>query len=264
MERFLAKLERKYGKFAIEHLAQFIVGGMAIVFVLSMVKPEFKDLLVLDFEMVKRGQVWRLVTYLFLPTTDSYFWILFSLWWMWLIGSNLENEWGPLKFNLFYFIGMVGTTAAAWITGGAVGNTWLNMSLFFAFATIFPNYEIFPIPFIPFSVKVKWLALISAAFAGYSFLVGGWVLRASVAAALGNYFLFFGAHLFGLLRGRNMEVRQAARRASMRPVAEKATGGRVCAICGKREDDGTDIRVCSCEKCGGKARALCLEHARNH
>ncbi len=41
-------------------------------------------------------------------------------------------------------------------------------------------------------------------------------------------------------------------------------GHRVCAICGKREADGADIRVCSCEKCGGKPRTLCLEHARNH
>ena len=35
----------------------------------------------------------------------------------------------------------------------------------------------------------------------------------------------------------------------------------MCAICGAREADGADIRVCYCEKCGGP-RALCLEHAR--
>ena len=36
------------------------------------------------------------------------------------------------------------------------------------------------------------------------------------------------------------------------------------AICGARQDDGADIRVCNCEKCGNKTRELCLEHARNH
>jgi hypothetical protein len=41
-------------------------------------------------------------------------------------------------------------------------------------------------------------------------------------------------------------------------------GQRVCAICGAREADGADIRVCSCAKCGGVQRALCVEHARNH
>ncbi len=263
MDRFLAKLERKYGKFAIEHLTQFVVGGMAIVFVLWMVRPEFERMLTLDLEMVRRGQVWRLVTYLFLPTSHSRWWILFSLWWVWMIGTNLENEWGPLKFNMFYVLGMTGTTAAAWLSGGAVGNTWLNMSLFFAFATMFPDYEIFPIPFIPFSIRVKWLGLLTALFAIYSALIGDWVDRAALAAALGNYFLFFGGHLFGLLQSRNVQVRQAARRGAVQEVDIKPTGGRVCAICGKAEDDDADIRVCTCDKCK-PTRNLCLEHARDH
>jgi hypothetical protein len=38
---------------------------------------------------------------------------------------------------------------------------------------------------------------------------------------------------------------------------------RTCAICGKKQSGGADIRVCSCEKCGGP-RNLCVEHARNH
>jgi membrane associated rhomboid family serine protease len=263
VDRFLATLERKYGKFAIEHLTQFIVGGMAIVFVLSRIKPEFEGMLVLDLDMVRHGQVWRLVTYLFLPTSKSIFWILFSLWWVWMIGTNLENEWGALKFNLFYLLGMGGTTAAAWLSGGAVGNSWLNMSLFFAFTTMFPDYQIFPIPFIPFSIKVKWLGLLSALFVVYSAVVGDWVDRAAIVAALSNYFLFFGGHLLGMLRSRNVVVRQTARRGESLPVAEKPTGGRSCAICGKAEDDDADIRKCTCDKCK-PYRNLCLEHARNH
>jgi membrane associated rhomboid family serine protease len=263
VERFLAKLERKYGKYAIEHLTYVIVGGMVLVFMLTMVRPDFALKLVLDLDRVKQGEVWRLFTYLFLPTSSSIFWILFAIWWVWIIGTNLESEWGALKFNLFYLLGMIGTTVAAGLTGAAQGNTWLNQSLFLAFATIFPNYEIYPIPFIPFSIRVKWLALINVVFLVYSILVNDWTVRAAIIAAMGNYLLFFSGTLWGLLRARNLQVRQAARRASFSPAADKATGGRVCAICGKREEDGADIRVCSCEKCGGP-RKLCLEHARNH
>ena len=263
MERFLAKLERKYGKYAIEHLTYVIVGGMVLVFMLTMVRPDFATKLVLDLDLVKRGEVWRIFTYLFLPTSNSIFWILFAIWWVWIIGTNLETEWGPLKFNLFYLLGMVGTTVAAWITGAAQGNSWLNQSLFLAFATIFPNYEIYPIPFIPFSIRVKWLALLDCLYIAFGLATGDWTMRAAIIAALGNYLLFFSGTLWTLVRSRNLQVRQAARRASFRPVAEKLTGGRVCAICGKREEEGADIRVCSCEKCGGP-RNLCLEHARNH
>jgi len=263
VERLLARLELKYGKYAIAHLTNVIVGGMAIVFVLSLARPEFQRALELDLGQVRNGQVWRLVTYVFLPTSNNIIWILFSLWWVWRVGTSLESEWGALKFNLYYLLGMTGTTAAAWLAGGAVGNSWLNMSLFFAFATVFPNYEIYPFPFIPLTIRVKWLALFAGAWALFRVLVGDWIDRGAILAALGNYFLFFHDHLWGLLRSRNLEVRQAARRTSMRPTPAPPTGGRVCAICGQQENDGADIRVCSCEKCGGP-RNLCLEHARNH
>ena len=99
----------------------------------------------------------------------------------------------------------------------------------------------------------------------YYLAVGDWGTRASILAALGNYLVFFGGHWWSVLRSRNLGVRQKARREAMRADAP-VFGQRVCDICGAREADGTDIRVCACAKCGGAGtqRALCLEHARNH
>ncbi len=252
------------GGLAIPHLATLIVGGMAVVFVLGSIRPEFNDLLTLDLARVRSGQVWRLVTYLFLPTSDSVIWLLFDLYLLWLVGSNLENEWGPFKFNLYYLVGMIGTTVAAWLTGGAVGNFWLNASLGLAFATLFPDYELYIFLILP--VKVKWLGLLLAAYLAFEAISGSWIARGAIIAATGNYLLFFTGDLVGLFRARKLEVKQAVRRqrSSSRPPPAIVTGGRVCAICGKREEDGADIRVCSCEKCGGKPRELCLAHARSH
>jgi membrane associated rhomboid family serine protease len=263
MDRLLARLERRIGRFAIERLTLYIVGGMAAVFVLVMARPEIFDRLVLDMDAVKRGEVWRLVTYLFIPPTSSYIWILFMLSLTYFIGSSLESEWGAFKFNVFYFIGVLGTTIAAIVVGGAHGNYYLNLSMFLAFATLFPDYEIrlyFVIP-----VKAKWLALLDGAFLVYELAMGSWGTRAAIIAAVANYVLFFGGTLLSYLKGKNMQATQAARRAAMRSSAPPPPkGGRACAICGARQDDGADIRVCSCEKCGGQPRNLCLEHARNH
>jgi hypothetical protein len=88
-------------------------------------------------------------------------------------------------------------------------------------------------------------------------------VRVAIGAAMLNYVLFFGGHWLGVLRSRNIQVRQKAKREQFKE-GETVFGQRVCAICGKREADGADIRVCSCDKCGGKQRTLCLEHARNH
>jgi membrane associated rhomboid family serine protease len=260
MEKLLSRLELKLGRFAIQRLTTFIVGGMALAFVLSQVREEFLALLVLDLHQVAHGQVWRLVTYLFVPPAQSPIWLLFALYMTWLIGSNLENEWGAFKFNVFYLLGMLGTTAAALITGHAQGNTWINASLFFAFATVFPDFQI--LIFFVLPVRVKWLGMIAAAGIVYQFAMGDLSTRAAIGAAMINYLLFFGGHLAALVRGRRLSVRQAARRTSMRP-APPAQESKVCAMCGARQEDGADIRVCTCEKCGGP-RQLCLEHARNH
>jgi membrane associated rhomboid family serine protease len=262
MDRLLARLERKFGRFAIQRLTSFIVGGMAIVFVLAFSKPEIIDHLALDPGRALH-EPWRFVTYLFIPTSMKLIWILFSLYWTWLVGTNLENEWGAFKFNVFYLLGALGTTAAAWLTGIPQGNFWLNTSLFFAFATIFPNYEILIFFIIP--IRVKWLALLTLGLLGFYFFQGNIGVKAAIAVAFGNYLLFFAGHLRGLARGQQLQMRQAARRASFRPPPdrEEKTSARACAICGARQEDGADIRVCSCEKCGGP-RELCLEHARSH
>ena len=261
MDRLLARLERRLGRFAIERLTSFIVGGMAIVFVLAYAKPEFLDHLTLDPSRALK-EPWRFVTYFFIPERMSLIWILFSLYWTWLVGTNLEQEWGAFKFNVFYFLGALGTTAAAWITGMPEGNFWLNTSLFFAFATIFPNYEILLFFVIP--IRVKWLALLTLGLVGYYFFQGHMGVKMAIAVAFSNYLLFFGGHLLRLGRGQQLQMRQAARRTSFRPPpVEREASARACAICGARQDDGADIRVCSCEKCGAP-RELCLEHARNH
>ncbi len=262
MDRLLARLERSFlGKLAIPNLTTFIVGGMAIVFVLGMLRDGYLEFLALDPRLVPT-QPWRLVTYLFLPPATSPIWVLFALYFTWLIGSNLENEWGAFKLNAYYHVGAIGTTVAALVTKQPQTNVWLNFTLYFAFVTLFPDYEI--LIFFVLPVRIKWVALIGGAFIVYSFLVGSLGEKAAIGAAFANYLLFFAEHGLSLLKGRRLEVRQRARRAaqgtSTRPPKP---AGRACAICGARQDDGADIRVCSCEKCGGP-RDLCLEHARNH
>lgn len=263
MDRFLSRLERTFlGKLAIERLTLFIVGGMVMAFVLITIRPEFYLQLYLEPRLIAQ-QPWRLVTYLFLPPTTSMLWVLFSLYFFWLMGTGLEQTWGAFKFNVYYLLGAIGTTIAAVITQVPQGNFWLNTSVYLGFATVFPDYTI--VLFFILPVRIKWLAMLTAAFIGYEFVVGDVGTKASIAIAMGNYLLFFGGHLYGLFRGQRLVARQAQKRAVRQgrvepPVVES----RACAICGAKQDEGADIRVCSCEKCGGKPRDLCLEHARNH
>jgi membrane associated rhomboid family serine protease len=260
MERLLARLERRFAGYAVPNLTAIVVAGMAVVFLMGLIRPSVMLSLTLDWGAVREGQVWRLVTYLFLPTTSSPLWIFFALAFVWYVGSTLENHWGSFRFNLFYLLGCGGTTLAAWLTGDAETNVWINLSLMLAFGTLFPDeqFYLFIIP-----IKAKWYAVFDAAYIGYSLATGDTPVRAAILAALVAYFVFCGPALAALVRGRRLAVRQAARRARVEPVESAVTGRRVCAICGVSEADGADIRVCSCEKCK-PSRNLCLAHARNH
>jgi hypothetical protein len=271
MEKLLARLERRFGRYAIHNLIGLVVGGMAIVWVLSLLKPEFQDRLTLDVRAVMHGQVWRLVTFLFIPPPSTPMWVLINLYFTWWVGSSLEQRWGPFKFNAYYALGALGTVVAAVIAGPAT-NFWLDASLFLAFATVFPEVTILLFFVIP--VRVKWLGIVAALFMAYAAVTQGWGARGSIAASMVNYVVFFGEHWYGIITQRGTLARQKARLESMRPASAARNGPpadgrpvfgeRVCALCGAREADGADIRVCSCEKCGGQQRALCLEHARNH
>lgn len=260
MERLLARLERRFGRYAIPNLIIFVVGGMAMVWALSLQHPETQVRLMLDWRAVRRGEAWRLFTFLFVPRGSSTF-LFLNLYFMWWVGSSLEQHWGAFKFNVYYFTGVLGAIAAAAVTGQA-NNVWLNdLSLLLAFATLFPDVEI--LLFFVLPIRVKWLGILSALPAAFYFLTEGWGTRASILASLAGYLLFFSGHWWDASRRRGVVVRQKARLNEFESTAP-VFGNRVCAICGAREADGTDIRVCSCEKCGEKPRALCLPHSRSH
>jgi len=259
MDRLLARLERRIGRFAIPNLILYVVAGMALFWVLSMTRPEVLGRLQLDMDAVRAGQVWRLFTFLFIPIGSSY-WVLVNLYFAWWVGSSLEQHWGAFKFNAYYLLGALGTILAAVLTGPQ-SNTWLDLSLFLAFATTFPDVQILLFFILP--IRVKWLGILAALPIGYFLAMGDWGARAAIFAALGNYLLFFGGHWADVLRRRNVQVRQKAKRETFKGNMP-AFGQRTCAICGAREADGVDIRVCSCEKCGGEQRTLCLQHARSH
>jgi len=264
MERLLNKLERRLGKYSFDNLTLVLVTAQAAALVLSLAKPGFAQMLVLDPAYVRAGQYWRLVSYLFVPTSFSPIWALFGLYWLYIIGTALEGQWGAFKYQLYWFFGAGITALGAMLLNVPTSNTYLLMSLFLAFATLWPRYEIRL--FFVISVQVRWLALLDALL--ICMAIGGadgWAKLMPVLA-VANYLLFFGGSLLDLLRGR---VRQAARTGERRAFAEQespATAVRSCATCGitSLTDPEMDFRVCSCAKHDGKPTQFCLPHARNH
>ncbi len=150
----LDKLERRFGFLGIPGLMRIVVVFNALVFLLVRLSPGFHSVLDLDPGRIRHGEIWRLITYIFLPQTDSFLWVFLLLWFLWFIGEGLEQAWGAFRLTLYFVVGRIGTTAAAFFFGARFSNSMLYSSLFFAFARFYPDQVIYLFFVLP--AKIKW------------------------------------------------------------------------------------------------------------
>ena len=268
---FLDKLERKLGRYAIPGLMKYIIIGTAAAYVLYLINPAYLSYLYLDPQLVLQGQVWRLITFIFIPTNVSNpLFLIISLYFYYFIGKALESRWGAFRFNVFYFTGIICAIAAAFILGIYGTPDYLNESLFLAFATLFPEVTVLIFFILP--VKVKWLGWLSAGMLLVQFIIAAnWRYRFYILISLINYFLFFGPDLYNIIRSkirREAYYKKGKLYTAPRPGAPR-TGNvtRVafhrCHICGKTELDDPNMEFRYCSQCGGNYE-YCMDHLYNH
>jgi len=208
--KWLDRLERKFGHLAIKGLVTYIVIANLIVFMLDgLLNLSIISKLVLVPSLVLKGEIWRLITYIFIPPSSSALWIIFALYFYYLVGSSLEHEWGSFRFNVYYLIGMAATTIAAFITNRGATAVYLNLSLFLAFAYLYPNFEILLFFFIP--VKIKYLAWLELAFIAYTVIVGPATNRIAALASVVNFLIFFGRDFIDRLKMKRQVYRNRKR-----------------------------------------------------
>jgi len=239
--RWLDTLERRFGFLGIPGLIRIVVAFSALVFLLVRLNPDFISALDLNPERLRHGEIWRLVTYIFIPQTFSFLWIIFVLWFLWFIGEGLERAWGAFRLTLYFLVGMIGTTAAALFFGSNFSNTMLIASLFYAFARFYPDQVIYVLFILP--VKIKWVAWVSAAFLLLGFFLNSNSYRMATVAALSNYLIFFGPEIVYEARHRH-EVSTRRRRFDSHSRSETEPLHQ-CAVCGATElsDPNLDFRV---------------------
>jgi len=198
----LYRLEFKFRRYAVRNLMTIIVFGMAAVFILEMFMPAMGLTLAFNLVFVKtliaQGQIWRLISFIFIPPpAGSEIFIILAIYFYWFIGQMLENEWGSFKFNVFYITGIIGTILSGLITGFAI-NYYLNMSLFFAFAILYPNLQLRLFFLIP--IKAKYLGYLNAALFLYDLITVNWQAKVALLVALLNIALFFGGDFINMLK----------------------------------------------------------------
>lgn len=269
--KLLDRLEKRFGRYAVENTTLFIIACQVVVFIAQYTQANgaagLFERLALDPSKVVEGEVWRLVTFMFLaplselPIFVFFFWYLF-----YLMGSALEQSWGVFRFNLYCGLSYLLTVAASFLAealspgfGVGVGD-YLYGSVFLAFARLFPEFQLLLFFILP--VKIKWLARLQWLIYGLNFAqalaIGNWFTLLNIAAAVGNFFIFFGKDIW-------QGIKQGHRRHQYRAKTLKASQSvsHECRICGLTRDMAPRTAFRYCSKCDGQC-CYCPDHLHNH
>lgn len=295
---FIDKLERKFGRYAVRGLIRYIIGIYITGAVIGFIFPNvYNSYLSLNMGAVSHGQVWRLFTYLLEPQdfsvnsmNGSFFiniiFFAFKVNIFYMFGVALEREWGAFRFNLYFLSGWFLNIAAALIiylapphySNYSGGFEYIYWAMFFAFAMFYPDVKFYLFAVLP--IKVKWLALLDAAYLLYNTardIYYGVIMLSqhspqyaamffSYAAAIVVSMLNFLIYFFSISHaaGRHSKVVRMRRRDFNRKAkSSKAVPRHRCAVCGRTELDDPNLVFRYCSKCNGDYE-YCQDHLYNH
>lgn len=304
------KMERKIGKYAIKNLSRYLIGAYAIGYLLYFigmaVGNPILNYLTLEPYFILKGQIWRLITWVLIPYgAGGVFGIFFAVIMMILyyqLGTALERTWGTFRFNVYIFGGIILTIIGSFILhgiftakygagyilqtgliGGMFSTSYINQSIFLAFAVCYPNMEVMLYFILP--IKMKWMALFYAVLIVINLVTSSWAGKIAIFASILNFVIFFFTNKqirnsfrrFGPKEVHRKQVYRAATGGSQGtgPKAQSAAGGfhaapggklipkHRCAVCGRTEMDDPSLEFRFCSKCEGNYE-YCQDHLFTH
>lgn len=266
----------------------FISIGAALVYVMSMATNSYTLYSVLCFDRSKilEGQVWRLITYVFTDNAGTPLMTAISLICYYSLGRAMEKTWGTLRFNLYYFCGILlmdiyCMTMGSFLNFGSIyaDVTYLNLSLFLGYATMYPNSQFLLFFIIP--VKAWIFAVIDLALMVYSLVVDPFPFNLFSVIALANYFLFFGRDVVNVFpvswRANTARLFRKKKKSNGPTVipfpgagsyeasttSVKAPYTHRCCVCGRTDVTDPQLEFRYCSRCSGY-RCYCEDHINNH
>ncbi|MEE0801577.1 MAG: rhomboid family intramembrane serine protease [Gemmiger sp.] len=205
--RWIDRLERRFGRYGIPNLMNAILIGQFLVwFLILFVNKDLLVLLPLYRDGLAHGQIWRVVSFLFLPPlTTSILQLLLTLYFRWWVGNALERAWGDFRFLVYLVIGVIGAVLSCLISG-AGSASGIFLSLFFAYAWMWPDQQVLLFFVIP--IRMKWMGYAAAAVWVLEFLQGGLSAKVSLLFGIAGFLVFFGPEMFHFIRQEIVSYRR--------------------------------------------------------
>ena len=284
----MKNLRRRFERFCyqnrdmgIPNLMLYISLGCGLVYLITQItrNPILYNLLVFDRTAILHGQIWRLISYPLTFYSNNVLLMALMLYCYYSLGRAMETIWGTLRFNLFYLTGIVMMDVYCLLFGGEADVTYLNLSLFLSYATMFPNAGFLLFFIIP--VKAWLFALVDLALVVYGLIVYPFPYNLFSVISLANYFLFFGKDVLNVIPlswrikfNRIFKKGAAPQQPKVVPFAKievkkvpvqqaKPSYTHRCTICGRTDVTHPQLEFRYCSKCNGYF-CYCEDHISNH
>lgn len=276
---FMTKLERKFGKFAIPNLTVILIFGFILGYLIQIFNADALELISMNPAKIMQGQIYRLFTWVVMPPGGASILIIITLFFYYSIGRTLENSWGDFRYTVYIVSGIIFTDIGLMITYfvmklmgmselldmyyqyGLYGAStyYLCMSMFLAYAFMFPDMQVMLYFIIP--IKVKWLGYLDIAYLTVNVLqygmMGYYTGMVTVIMSVLNFILFYFS-----MRGKTRvsHAHKKRKRKYKNEVRQtKLITRHKCAICGQTEEDDPTLEFRYCSRCKGN-----FEYCQNH
>lgn len=255
--KLLDKMENKLGKYSIKNVTLIIIICQVIAyFAIIGGLMEASDLSI-SYTRILQGQIWRAITFISIPPTLNPFFIIFSWYLFYSMGSTLEHYWGTFHYNMYLLIGIVLTNAFSFLLKMDVySNAFFQSSVFLAFTFLHPNYQLRLFFILP--IKIKWLALLTWLAYLWVVVTGHFAYKMLVIVSVTNFFLFFYKDLYFKIRYRKNRVKQSINKDKI-----KNTPVHICKECGITDKDDPYMVFRYCSLCEPK-QCYCEDHIHDH
>lgn len=258
----------KHPNFGVPNLMKYVAIANIAFWLISAVNPVLASYLVFSPYHILHGQVWRLITFALIPPGTGILTFIAVYFYYW-IGSTLEQYWGTPQFNVYFFSGLILTVLYGFLiyftTGINIGVTaeYVYLSMFFSFAALFPDMQVLLFFIIP--IKMKWLALVDAAFFVLSVITNPFPVNLLPIVAIMNFIIFCGGDLLRMIPKRPSANTVNFRRESRRIKREQAVKlyNHKCSVCGRTDTDYPELEFRYCSRCAGY-HCFCQDHINNH
>ena len=295
-ERFCFKNRDK----GIPNLMLYIALGNALVTIMGMMNSGevLFNALCFDKDRILQGQVWRLVSYVFTQSGGGFLELIF-IYFFYMLGRQVENSMGTLKFNLYYFSGVILMDIFAMIFCPSIPSEgmisledyefltavlpaywnmayYLHLSLVLLYATTHPDSQfliLFIIPVKAWILAVIYLVLEIVEIYNLSYPVMYFPHNLFPLVALANYLLFVGKDILNLLPfSLRAKIHRSPKKGKKPPKVVIFPGGKKeergdynhrCEICGRTDVTNPELEFRYCSRCTGY-RCYCEEHINNH